>query len=109
MFTLEIAGRAVTVTDLDEARASHLFDSEWLQDEVRSLESEGRPLWKGPASFNVRRASEEIDAFDDVAEQNGEVDLADNSQENEGEDGNGIIVPFLISAELPGDASARPN
>ena len=64
MFTMGLAGRAVKVTDPDEAHARDVFGSEGSEDEPRSPERE---------------------------------------------DGNGIIMPFLISAELPGGASARPN
>ena len=117
MFTLEIAGRAIAITDADEAQARELFDSEGFKDDLRTLESEGRPLWDGSAPLNIRPSSEEeIDAFDDVLEEDEEEDgPADAEQdgedenENEDEDEDGINVLFLVPIDSTDDAAARPN
>src|SRR5689334_16829970 len=78
MFTLEIAGRPIAVTDADQAQAQELFVSQEFQSDLRSLQSERRPLWDGSAVLNTRPASEdEIDAFeaafsaDDEADEDG--------------------------------------
>lgn len=90
MFTLEIAGRPVAITAADQAQAHELFDSQNFKDDLRSLESEGRPLWDGAAPFTVRPASEdEIEAFDDALSEDDEAD----------EDG--INVLFLAPVDSP--------
>jgi hypothetical protein len=57
MYTLEIDGRPIAVTDGNAGRAHNLFSSEMFRDDLRALESDGQPLWDGLARFNVRQAS----------------------------------------------------
>lgn len=66
MYTLEIDGRAVAVTDATpEAEARELLES--LADEMIELESEGKQLWNGESPLKVRPATEEeIEAFDEA-------------------------------------------
>ena len=113
MFTLEIAGRAIAITDADEAHARELFDSEGFREDLRSFESEGRPLWDGSASLEVRPSSEEeIEAFDDVLEEDEDEgnDPAGTAQDGQDEDEeDGINVVFLVPVDSTDDASARPN
>lgn len=84
MFTLEISGRAVAVTDATpEAEARELLES--LADEMTELESEGKIVWDGESPLVVRPSTEEeIEAFDDA-----EMD------EDEEEDDEPVVM-FLI-------------
>jgi hypothetical protein len=45
MVTLEIAGKAVAVTNADEDQARELFLSESFKDDLKSFKSESRSLW----------------------------------------------------------------
>ena len=99
MFTLEIADKAVAITDADEEQARDLFESQDFKDDLRSMESEGRPLWDGAAALHVRPSTEgEIDAFDEILNE----DEGDASDEEDG-----INVLFLVPVDnLDGDAAA---
>jgi hypothetical protein len=57
MYTLEISGRAIAVTDGNEGRAHNLFGSEVFRNDLRGLESNGEPLWDGSSPLTVRPAS----------------------------------------------------
>jgi hypothetical protein len=98
-FTLEIAGRAIAITDADASLARELFGSDDFKDDLRSTESEGRPLWDGSAPFNIRASSsEEIEAFDDALNDDEEDGPAANEDEGD-EDEGGINVVFLVPVD----------
>ncbi|MGP9819782.1 hypothetical protein ACTZWW_07185 [Salinarimonas sp. NSM] len=84
MFTLEIGGRAVAITDATpEAEARELLES--LADEMIELESEGKQIWDGESPLHVRPATEdEIDSFDEA------------EMDEEPEEDDEPIVMFLI-------------
>lgn len=99
MFTLEIGGRAIAMTDADDSQARELFGSEDFKSDLRSLESEGRPLWDGSARLDVRPSSEEeIEAFD--AALDGDEDepagLDGVGEDDDLDDEDGIDVLFLV-------------
>jgi hypothetical protein len=106
MFTLEIAGRAIAITDADEAQARELFDSQDFKDDLQELESDGRPLWDGAALLKVRPASEdEIDAFDEAMdEEDDEDDTLDDEDDEEG-----VNVLFLVPVDAEDDDSEKVN
>ncbi|MCB8820396.1 hypothetical protein [Microvirga rosea] len=100
MFTLEIAGKAVAITNADEGQAKELFTSEEFQEDLRSFTSDGQPLWDGAASFNVRAASEEeIEAFEDAMAEDDEEWSNEDEDEDEGDDETGIDVMFLVAVD----------
>jgi len=79
MFTLEINGTALVVTNADEESARSLLESEEFKDDLKSFTSDGKPLWDGKAPLTVRPSTEdEIDSFEDA--------LADDEYEDEDED-----------------------
>lgn len=84
MFTLEIDGRAVAVTDATpEAEARELLES--LADEMIELESEGKQVWDGESPLKVRPATEEeIEAFDEA------------EMDEEAEEDDEPVVMFLV-------------
>src|SRR5215207_1048330 len=101
MVTLEIAGKAVAVTNADEEQARELFLSESFKDDLKSFKSESRSLWDGSAALTTRPASEdEIDAFyaalDEEDEEDDEVD----------DDDLDIDVVFLVSIDEIDDTAA---
>ncbi|MDP4006636.1 hypothetical protein [Methylobacterium sp. NEAU K] len=80
MFTLEIEGTAVAVINSDEASAKDLFTCEGFKEDLRTMTSEGKPLWNGTSALKVRAANEdEIEIFEDaLAEDDGEGDFAED-------------------------------
>jgi hypothetical protein len=102
MVTLEIAGRAVAVTNADEDQARDLFLSESFKDDLMSFKSEGRPIWDGSAALTTRSASEdEIDAFNEALDEEDEDELEDDI-----DDDLDIDVVFLVSIDEIDDNAA---
>lgn len=104
MVTLEIAGKAVAVTNADEEQARELFLSESFKDDLKSFKSESRSLWDGSAALTTRPASEdEIDAFyEALDEEDDEVDENDEGYDDDLD----IDVVFLVSIDEIDDAAA---
>ncbi|MCB5177068.1 MULTISPECIES: hypothetical protein [Microvirga] len=102
MITLEIAGKAVAVTNADEDQARELFLSESFKDDLMSFKSEGRPLWDGSAALTTRASSEdEIDAFTEA------LDEEDEDEDDDlGDDDLDIDVVFLVSIDEIDDSAA---
>jgi len=96
MFTLEVAGKAIAVTNADEDQARELFMSEDFKADLLSLKSDGLPLWDGTSALTVRDASEdEMDAVDEVLD---EEDEDEDDQDNDDEE-LGIDVVFLVEID----------
>ena len=65
MFTLEIAGKPIAVTDASEDDAREVLESETFKADLMQIESGGAPLWDGFATLSVRPATRaEIAAFE---------------------------------------------
>ena len=89
MFTLEIGGTPIAITDADEAQARTIFNSDEFKQDLAALTSNGSPLWDRQAALSVRPASqEEIAAFGAPEEE-----LDDDEDDDEDE---GIFVTFLV-------------
>ena len=92
MFTLEIDGRSIAITDVEEAQARDIFESDEFKQDLTVMTSDGKPLWDGQASLTIRPASEqEVAAF-----QAPEFDV-DDDDEDEEEDG--VFVTFLVPVD----------
>lgn len=102
MFTLEIAGKPIAVTNADEEQAQELFMSEDFKSDLLSLRSGDRPLWDGSAALTIRPASEEeMDAVDEALE-----DEDEDEDEDAEDDDLGIDVVFLVEIDEMDDNSA---
>jgi len=89
MFTLEIAGMPIAITDANEAEARAIFESDEFKQDLTALTSGGIVLWDGQAPLNIRAASrEEITAFEAP-----DQDLDDDADDDEGD---GLFVTFLV-------------
>ncbi|RDI60978.1 hypothetical protein [Microvirga subterranea] len=89
MFTLEIGGRPVAVTDAEEAQAWAIFESDEFRQDLTVLTSGGLPLWDGKARLSIRPSSdEEVSAFEAPV-----LDAADGLDDDE-EDS--LSVTFLV-------------
>ncbi|WP_210497299.1 hypothetical protein [Microvirga antarctica] len=89
MYILEIAGKAIAITNADQDQAHELFMSEDFKDDLKSFSSEGKPLWDGSTQLTIRRATDdEIEAFDEAMEDDEEFDDEDDEED-------GIDVMFL--------------
>ena len=103
MVTLDIAGKAVAVTNADGEQARELFLSESFKQDLTSFKSEGRSLWDGSAALSVRPASEdEIDAFNEALDEEDEVDEDDEDDDDDLD----IDVVFLVSIDEIDDGAA---
>jgi hypothetical protein len=103
MVTLDIAGKAVAVTNADGEEARELFLSESFKQDLTSFKSEGRPLWDGSAALKVRPASEdEIDAFNEALDEEDEIDEDDEDDDDDLD----IDVVFLVSIDEIDDGAS---
>jgi len=65
MFTLEIGGRPIAITDAEEAQARAIFESGEFKQDLAVMTSDGVPLWDGKARLSIRPASDdEVSAFE---------------------------------------------
>ena len=97
MFTLTISDKAVAVTNADEDEARELFMSEDFKDDLKTLETDGAPLWDGFATLSLRPATDlEITEFE-------EADV-DEEGEEDAEDDDSPLIMFLVDVTDPDDA-----
>jgi hypothetical protein len=112
MFTLEINGTALVVTNADEVSARALLESDEFKDDLKSFTSDGRALWDGKAPLTVRPATEdEIDSFDEALnddEYEDEDDSADPKAANDDEedDEEPIDIVFLVEIDEQDDTAS---
>ncbi len=85
MFTLEIGGNPIAITDADEAQARAIFESDEFKQDLTAMTSDGVPLWDGRAPLTIRPASQEETTAFEVPDQ----DLDD-------EEDDGLFVTFLV-------------
>ncbi len=101
MFTLEIKGTAIAVTNATEDEAAGLFESEEFKEDLKTLTSDGKPLWDGRTPLTIRPASEEeIDSFDEA------MNDEEYEDEDDADDEEPIDVVFLVEIDsMEGDAA----
>lgn len=99
MFTLEINGTALVVTNADEDQARELLESEDFKEDLLALTTDGRPLWDGSAALTIRPATaDESDAFEDALNDNGYEEEED--EDGETDDGDEPIdIVFLVEID----------
>lgn len=122
MFTLEIDGTAVAVINGTEEVARDLFTCDGFKDDIRTMTSQGRPLWNGTSALGVRAASEdEIEIFEDaIAEDDADEDFETDprhtaegragdagSDEEPDEDEDEADIVFLV--DIDEDEARRPS
>jgi hypothetical protein len=95
MFTLEIKGQAIVVTNATEDEAAGLFESEEFKEDLKTLTTDGKPLWDGSSPLTVRPAKEdEIDSFDEAMNDEDYEDEDDADDDDEP-----IDVVFLVEID----------
>jgi hypothetical protein len=100
MFTLEIGGRAIAVTDADHDEAQALLNSEEFKEDLKSLEDENGPIWDGRAALMVRPATDdEIAEFEQVEDE--EDSESDSHDGLSSEDEDGPLIMFLVPINDP--------
>jgi hypothetical protein len=101
MFTLEIDGKAVAITNADREQAEELFQSQDFKDDLVALTSDGRPLWNGTSPLTVRPASdEETEAFDDAMAEEEEDEGEEEKEDQDAEDEeDSVDVMFLVDID----------
>jgi len=99
MFTLEIAGNPIAVTDADKERALSIFGSDAFKQDLAAMTRKGRPLWDGLAPLSIRPASlEEVAIFE------GPGPGVDDFSEEEAEDA--VFVTFLVPVDHDHDETS---
>jgi hypothetical protein len=89
MFTFEVGGIPIAVTNADEVQALEVFDSEAFKRDLMAMASEGTPLWDGKAPLAIRSAfRHEVSFFDALG-----PDLDDFADEAEDDS---VSVTFLV-------------
>lgn len=97
MFTLEINGTALVVTNADEEQARELLESEEFKDDLRTLTADGQPLWDGQAALNVRTATkDEEEAFEEAL---ADEDFEDEDEDEADDDEEPIDIVFLVEVD----------
>lgn len=103
MFTLEIEGTAVAVINSDEASAKDLFTCVGFKEDIRTMTSEGKPLWNGTSALTVRPATEdEIEIFEDaLAEDDGEGEFTEDAHHSDADsdDEDEADIVFLVDID----------
>ena len=93
MFTLEIGGKPIAITDAEEAQARDIFESDEFKQDLTAMTSEGAPLWDRQAPLTIRPATEqEVAAFEAP-----EFDVDDEDEDED--DGDGVFVTFLVPVD----------
>jgi hypothetical protein len=59
MFTLEIGGTPVAITDAGEDEAREIFEGETFRQDMQRWVTDGRPVWDGKAPITLRLSTEE--------------------------------------------------
>ncbi|MEH3146400.1 MAG: hypothetical protein PGN34_13850 [Methylobacterium frigidaeris] len=114
MFTLEIDGTPVAIIRSSEARARELLDVEGFKDDLRTMTSEGRPLWSGDAAALKLRPSteDEAETFDDAMDEEdfddegdeapaAQASAADSLDDEDEEDD--VDILFLVDIDEEGE------
>ena len=97
MFTVEIEGRAIAVTNAQEAQARELIESEEFLEDLTVIHSGGKPIWDGETELSLRPATPaEVEEFED----------ADDLDEDETVDEDEPSVVFLIDIDDEEDDEA---
>ena len=100
MFTIEIAGRPVAVTDANEEEPRKLLEGEEFRADLLRLETDGGPLWNGRSALTVRAATEdeiaEFEQVDDDEDEDDEEGDEDAEEEEEDEDAEVAVIVFLV-------------
>ncbi len=93
MFTLEIGGKPIAITDAEEAQARDIFESDEFKQDLTAMTCEGAPLWDGQAPLTIRPATQqEVAAFEAP-----EFDVDDEDEDED--DGDGVFVTFLVPVD----------
>jgi len=99
MFTLEIGGKPIAITDAEEVQARDIFESDEFRQDLTAMTSEGTPLWDGRAPLTVRPASpEEVAIFE-------APDADADDFDDEAED-DGLFVTFLVPIDHDHEATS---
>jgi len=97
MFTLEINGTALVVTNADEEQARELLGSEEFKDDLRTLTADGEPLWDGSAALTIRPATkDEQEAFEEALN---DEDYEDEEADDAEDDEEPIDIVFLVEVD----------
>jgi hypothetical protein len=94
-FTVEIGGQPIACfRSEDQEDAEHFFEAEDFREDLKVMKSDGKPLWNGLATLNLRDAN---------VEEQAEVDQAYEFDEDLPKEAGDEFVVFLVPVEDPAD------
>jgi len=97
VFTLEVAGKPIAVTNASEDEARDVLESDGFKEDLKTVESEGAPIWNGFATLQIRPATrDEIAAFESTR-------MAEGDEVDE----DVPMIMFLIDIDQPETGLAR--
>ncbi len=99
MYTLEINGTALVVTNADEEEATELFESAGFKEDLQALTRDGRPLWDGKAPLTIRPSSDDETKAFDAALDDDEYEVEDEDPTDDDDDQDAIDVVFLVEVD----------
>ena len=94
MFTLEIDGTPIAITDADQREAHVIFEGDQFKQDMQRWQTDGGPVWDGKAAFRVRSATEE---------EIGQFQAPDPYPRHGTEADHGPTIMFLVDAYDPDD------
>jgi hypothetical protein len=94
MFTLEIGGTPIAITDAGEDEAREIFEGETFRHDMQRWVTDGRPVWDGKAPITLRPSTD-----DETAHFRG----PDPYPPHGTEDDDGPTIMLLIDAYDPDD------
>jgi hypothetical protein len=107
MFTLEINGKALVVTNADEDSARALLESEEFKQDLQSFTSDGLPLWDGSATLMIRPSSEdEIETFDEALDDEDYEEEGPEADNDDDDDEEPIDIVFLVEIDEENDIAS---
>ncbi|HEV2557187.1 MAG TPA: hypothetical protein VGU45_01035 [Microvirga sp.] len=98
MFTLEINGTAIVVTNADEEQARELLESDEFKDDLKTLTADGEPLWDGKAPLKIRPATEDEQVSFEDALNDEEFEDEEGDDETDDDD-EPIDIVFLVEVD----------
>ena len=107
MFTLEINGEALVVTNADETSARALLESDEFKQDLQSFTSDGDPLWDGTSALTIRPSSEdEIEAFDEALDDEEYEEEGPQADNDDDDDEDPIDIVFLVEIDEENDIAS---
>lgn len=100
MFTLEIHGVAIAVTDATAEIAQEIFASDDFMADLAEFTTEGRNIWDGKSELKIRPAlADETEVFEEALDGSFDDEFTDEDGEEDLDEEDGPNIVFLIDVD----------